>query len=61
MENHITSPSYLSQPLPPIPSGRYSPTPKAMMGEDDITRYTHNHTDTHNHIHHSCGSSLDSG
>ncbi|XP_031415370.1 discs large homolog 1-like protein isoform X2 [Clupea harengus] len=38
MENHITSPSYLSQPLPPIPSGRYSPTPKAMMGEDDITR-----------------------
>ncbi|XP_076151252.1 discs large homolog 1-like protein isoform X10 [Alosa pseudoharengus] len=38
VENHITSPSYMSQPLPPIASGHYSPTPKAMLGDDDITR-----------------------
>ncbi|KAL0966571.1 hypothetical protein UPYG_G00296930 [Umbra pygmaea] len=39
MENHISPPSYLGQPLPPAaPSGRYSPTPKSMLGEDDVTR-----------------------
>ncbi|XP_063074914.1 discs large homolog 1-like protein isoform X2 [Engraulis encrasicolus] len=38
MENHITSPSYLGQPMPPIASGRYSPTPKPMLGDDDISR-----------------------
>ncbi|XP_051555610.1 discs large homolog 1-like protein isoform X6 [Myxocyprinus asiaticus] len=38
MENHISPPSYLSQPLPPVQSGRYSPTPKTMMGDDDVTR-----------------------
>ncbi|XP_045062126.1 discs large homolog 1-like protein isoform X4 [Coregonus clupeaformis] len=38
MENHISPPSYLGQPLPPVaPSGRYSPTPKSMLGED-VTR-----------------------
>uniref|UniRef100_A0A8C1ZWU6 Disks large homolog 1 n=1 Tax=Cyprinus carpio TaxID=7962 RepID=A0A8C1ZWU6_CYPCA len=38
MENHISPPSYLSQPLPPVLSGRYSPTPKTMVGDDDVTR-----------------------
>ncbi|XP_048051737.1 discs large homolog 1-like protein isoform X12 [Megalobrama amblycephala] len=38
MENHISPPSYLSQPLPPVHSGRYSPTPKTTVGEDDVTR-----------------------
>ncbi|XP_051983904.1 discs large homolog 1-like protein isoform X17 [Xyrauchen texanus] len=38
MENHISPPSYLSQPMPPVHSGRYSPTPKTMMGDDDISR-----------------------
>ncbi|KAJ8011456.1 hypothetical protein DPEC_G00058400 [Dallia pectoralis] len=39
MENHVSPPSYLGQPFPPAaPSGRYSPTPKSMLGEDDITR-----------------------
>ncbi|XP_038859519.1 disks large homolog 1-like isoform X5 [Salvelinus namaycush] len=38
MENHIRPPSYLGQPLPPeAPSGRYSPTPKSMLGEE-VTR-----------------------
>uniref|UniRef100_A0A672PQQ6 Discs large homolog 1-like protein n=1 Tax=Sinocyclocheilus grahami TaxID=75366 RepID=A0A672PQQ6_SINGR len=39
MENHISPPSYLSQPLPPVHSGRYSPTPKTTVGDDDVTRY----------------------
>uniref|UniRef100_A0A671UAS7 Disks large homolog 1 n=1 Tax=Sparus aurata TaxID=8175 RepID=A0A671UAS7_SPAAU len=39
MENHISPPSFLSQPLPPpASSGRYSPTPKSMLGDDDVTR-----------------------
>ncbi|XP_051554925.1 discs large homolog 1-like protein isoform X19 [Myxocyprinus asiaticus] len=38
MENHISPPSYLSQPLPPVHSGRYSPTPKTVMGDDDTSR-----------------------
>ncbi|XP_052333136.1 discs large homolog 1-like protein isoform X20 [Oncorhynchus keta] len=38
MENHISPPSYLGQPLPPeAPSGHYSPTPKSMLGEE-VTR-----------------------
>ncbi|XP_051554914.1 discs large homolog 1-like protein isoform X9 [Myxocyprinus asiaticus] len=37
MENHISPPSYLSQPLPPVHSGRYSPTPKTVMGDDDTS------------------------
>ncbi|XP_059419958.1 discs large homolog 1-like protein isoform X8 [Carassius carassius] len=37
MENHISPPSYLSQPLPPVHSGRYSPTPKTTVGDDDVT------------------------
>uniref|UniRef100_A0A8D3BNB1 Disks large homolog 1 n=1 Tax=Scophthalmus maximus TaxID=52904 RepID=A0A8D3BNB1_SCOMX len=39
MENHISPPNFLSQPpLPPPPasSGRYSPTPKSMLGDDDL-------------------------
>ncbi|XP_056599986.1 discs large homolog 1-like protein isoform X6 [Triplophysa dalaica] len=38
MENHINPPTYLSQPLPPVHSGPYSPTPKTMVGDDDVTR-----------------------
>uniref|UniRef100_A0A8C2EP62 Discs, large (Drosophila) homolog 1, like n=1 Tax=Cyprinus carpio TaxID=7962 RepID=A0A8C2EP62_CYPCA len=37
-EFHMGPPSYLSQPLPPVHSGRYSPTPKTMVGDDDVTR-----------------------
>uniref|UniRef100_A0A672SFX3 Disks large homolog 1 n=1 Tax=Sinocyclocheilus grahami TaxID=75366 RepID=A0A672SFX3_SINGR len=38
MENHISPSSYLSQPLPPVHSGLYSPTPKTTVGDDDATR-----------------------
>ncbi|KAM6919168.1 discs large homolog 1-like protein [Xenentodon cancila] len=39
MENHISPPGCLGQSLPPpAPSGRYSPTPKNMLGDDDVTR-----------------------
>uniref|UniRef100_A0A670ZQU3 Disks large homolog 1 n=1 Tax=Pseudonaja textilis TaxID=8673 RepID=A0A670ZQU3_PSETE len=37
-ENHVSPSSYLGQPLPPASPGRYSPVPKAMLGEDKITR-----------------------
>uniref|UniRef100_A0A671S5W1 Disks large homolog 1 n=1 Tax=Sinocyclocheilus anshuiensis TaxID=1608454 RepID=A0A671S5W1_9TELE len=35
MENHISPPSYHA---PPVHSGRYSPTPKTTVGDDDVTR-----------------------
>ncbi|XP_061835172.1 discs large homolog 1-like protein isoform X3 [Nerophis lumbriciformis] len=39
LENHITPPNFLAQPLPlPASSGRYSPTPKSMLGDDDMSR-----------------------
>lgn len=38
MENHISPPSYLSQPMPPVHSGCYSPTLKTTAGEDDVSR-----------------------
>ncbi|XP_054452661.1 discs large homolog 1-like protein isoform X8 [Anoplopoma fimbria] len=39
MENHISPPAFLGQPLsPPASSGRFSPTPKSMLGDDDVTR-----------------------
>ncbi|XP_019730482.1 discs large homolog 1-like protein isoform X3 [Hippocampus comes] len=39
LENHINAPNFLSQPLPPpAASGRYSPTPKGMLGDDDVSR-----------------------
>uniref|UniRef100_A0A8C6VU45 Disks large homolog 1 n=1 Tax=Nothobranchius furzeri TaxID=105023 RepID=A0A8C6VU45_NOTFU len=38
-ENHISPPNFLAQTLPPPASpGLYSPTPKSMLGEDDVTR-----------------------
>ncbi|XP_035276970.1 discs large homolog 1-like protein isoform X4 [Anguilla anguilla] len=40
-ENHISPlspPTFLGQPPAPSPTGRYSPTPKAMLGDEDITR-----------------------
>ncbi|XP_062833603.1 disks large homolog 1 isoform X1 [Anolis carolinensis] len=38
--NHVSPPSgFLGQTPPPAPSpGRYSPTPKGMLGDDEITR-----------------------
>uniref|UniRef100_A0A8C5NFK9 Disks large homolog 1 n=1 Tax=Gouania willdenowi TaxID=441366 RepID=A0A8C5NFK9_GOUWI len=39
MENHISPSNFLGHPLPPpASSGRYSPTPKSMLGDDDVTR-----------------------
>ncbi|XP_056247433.1 discs large homolog 1-like protein isoform X7 [Seriola aureovittata] len=39
MENHISTPNFLGQTLPPpASSGRYSPPPKSMLGDDDVTR-----------------------
>ncbi|XP_066508422.1 discs large homolog 1-like protein isoform X4 [Hoplias malabaricus] len=38
MENHISPPNFLSQPMPPAQSGRFSPTPKTTHGEEDLTR-----------------------
>uniref|UniRef100_A0A8C2XK68 Disks large homolog 1 n=1 Tax=Cyclopterus lumpus TaxID=8103 RepID=A0A8C2XK68_CYCLU len=39
MQNHISPPNFPGQPLPPpSSSGRFSPTPKSMLGEDDVTR-----------------------
>ncbi|XP_058846140.1 disks large homolog 1 isoform X6 [Acipenser ruthenus] len=38
MDNHISPPSYLAQPLPPATPGRYSPVSKAMVGDEEITR-----------------------
>ncbi|XP_053529569.1 discs large homolog 1-like protein isoform X21 [Ictalurus punctatus] len=38
MENHINTPNYLNQPLPPSSSGRFSPTPKSPNGDDEMPR-----------------------
>lgn len=38
MDNHISPPTFLSQPAPAAPSGRYSPTPKSILGDDDVSR-----------------------
>uniref|UniRef100_A0A3Q3VM90 Disks large homolog 1 n=1 Tax=Mola mola TaxID=94237 RepID=A0A3Q3VM90_MOLML len=39
MDNHISPPNFLGQPhTPPASSGRFSPTPKSMVGDDDVTR-----------------------
>ncbi|KAL4630790.1 hypothetical protein GN956_G16008 [Arapaima gigas] len=38
LENHVSSPSYLSQPLASTPSGRYSPIPKSTLGDEEMTR-----------------------
>lgn len=38
-DNHISPPTFMGQPLPPPAStGRFSPTPKSMLGDDDLTR-----------------------
>ncbi|KAM4695411.1 disks large homolog 1 isoform 7-T7 [Discoglossus pictus] len=37
VDNHISSPGYIGHPLPPSPS-RYSPVPKGMLGDDDLTQ-----------------------
>ncbi|NXY44079.1 DLG1 protein, partial [Ceuthmochares aereus] len=38
VDNHITPSAYLGQSLPPSSPGRYSPIPKGMLGDDEITR-----------------------
>ncbi|XP_050819858.1 disks large homolog 1 isoform X23 [Gopherus flavomarginatus] len=38
VDNHISPASYLAQSLPPSSPGRYSPIPKGMVGDDEITR-----------------------
>uniref|UniRef100_A0A8B9GM50 Disks large 1 n=1 Tax=Amazona collaria TaxID=241587 RepID=A0A8B9GM50_9PSIT len=38
VDNHITPSAYLAQSLPPASPGRYSPIPKGMLGDDEITR-----------------------
>ncbi|XP_059427040.1 disks large homolog 1 isoform X9 [Carassius carassius] len=38
MEDHISTQSYLSQPLTPATPSRYSPISKGMLGDDEITR-----------------------
>uniref|UniRef100_A0A8C3XG06 Disks large homolog 1 n=1 Tax=Cyanoderma ruficeps TaxID=181631 RepID=A0A8C3XG06_9PASS len=38
LDNHITPSAYLGQSLPPASPGRYSPVPKGMLGDDEITR-----------------------
>nr|XP_028587806.1 disks large homolog 1 isoform X5 [Podarcis muralis] len=37
-DNHISPSTYLGQTLPPASPGRYSPIPKGMLGDDEITR-----------------------
>uniref|UniRef100_A0A8C5XAI5 Disks large homolog 1 n=1 Tax=Malurus cyaneus samueli TaxID=2593467 RepID=A0A8C5XAI5_9PASS len=39
VDNHITPSAYLGQSLPPASPGRYSPVPKGMLGDDEITRF----------------------
>uniref|UniRef100_A0A8B9K348 Disks large homolog 1 n=1 Tax=Astyanax mexicanus TaxID=7994 RepID=A0A8B9K348_ASTMX len=38
MENHITTPNYLSQPPTPATPSRYSPVSKSTLGDEEITR-----------------------
>ncbi|XP_058273856.1 discs large homolog 1-like protein isoform X4 [Hemibagrus wyckioides] len=38
MENHVNTPNYLNQPLPPSSSGRFSPTPKTPHRDDEASR-----------------------
>ncbi|XP_066478640.1 disks large homolog 1 isoform X3 [Tiliqua scincoides] len=37
-DNHVSSSTYLGQSLPPASPGRYSPIPKGMLGDDEVTR-----------------------
>ncbi|XP_043379084.1 disks large homolog 1 isoform X31 [Chelonia mydas] len=38
VDNHISPAAYLGQSLPPSSPGRYSPIPKGMVGDEEITR-----------------------
>uniref|UniRef100_A0A8D2PBZ2 Disks large homolog 1 n=1 Tax=Zosterops lateralis melanops TaxID=1220523 RepID=A0A8D2PBZ2_ZOSLA len=38
VDNHIPPSAYLGQSMPPASPGRYSPVPKGMLGDDEITR-----------------------
>ncbi|CAB1323803.1 unnamed protein product [Coregonus sp. 'balchen'] len=37
MDNHISPSNYLSRPHTPATPGRYSPIPKSMLGDDELT------------------------
>uniref|UniRef100_A0A4W5P9E7 Uncharacterized protein n=1 Tax=Hucho hucho TaxID=62062 RepID=A0A4W5P9E7_9TELE len=37
-DNHISPSNYLSQPHTPATPGRYSPIPKSILGDDEVTR-----------------------
>uniref|UniRef100_A0A674AM81 Disks large homolog 1 n=1 Tax=Salmo trutta TaxID=8032 RepID=A0A674AM81_SALTR len=37
MDNHISPSNYLSRPHTPATPGRYSPVPKSMLGDDEVT------------------------
>ncbi|XP_050164297.1 disks large homolog 1 isoform X12 [Myiozetetes cayanensis] len=38
VDNHISPSAYLGQSMPQASPGRYSPVPKGMLGDDEITR-----------------------
>uniref|UniRef100_A0ABM5G4F3 Disks large homolog 1 n=1 Tax=Pogona vitticeps TaxID=103695 RepID=A0ABM5G4F3_9SAUR len=38
LDNHVTPSAYLGQAVPPASPGRYSPIPKGMLGDSEITR-----------------------
>ncbi|XP_052320682.1 disks large homolog 1-like isoform X1 [Oncorhynchus keta] len=38
MDNHISPSNYLSRPHTPATPGHYSPVPKSMLGDDEVTR-----------------------
>ncbi|XP_030072778.1 disks large homolog 1 isoform X3 [Microcaecilia unicolor] len=38
VDNHVSPSTYLSHPVPPASPGRYSPVPKGMLGDDELTR-----------------------
>ncbi|XP_073215025.1 disks large homolog 1 isoform X8 [Lepidochelys kempii] len=39
VDNHISPATYLGQSLPPSSPGRYSPIPKGMVGDEEITSF----------------------
>ncbi|XP_069474714.1 disks large homolog 1 isoform X25 [Ambystoma mexicanum] len=38
VDNHVSPNIYISHPLPPASPSRYSPVPKGMLGDDELTR-----------------------
>uniref|UniRef100_A0A674ANE4 Discs large MAGUK scaffold protein 1a n=1 Tax=Salmo trutta TaxID=8032 RepID=A0A674ANE4_SALTR len=50
MDNHISPSNYLSRPHTPATPGRYSPVPKSMLGDDEVTSYLHRLHYSSNHF-----------